>query len=651
MIPANDSGIRRRHIHDWDGTSPGRDEEDTTDQEIVFEDEQPTIFQEYYAIFGEYVFWILMAYCVLNIFLWIGEKLGYISPQFEEWNPARWWHSNPHDLQKELYQNATQHALTVAQFDGLKRWIESVPGGWVSPKLLVSDFLSERGRYDRRLEVQHQVEKDEVLIKLPLSRVLSADFCQQELADTVFQSVVVAKKQNSDMFEMSPWTWIALYLIALSRKAWLPSMSDSLRFDGLFKDEYVDASLSYTPIFWDDENLQWLNGSDLAAVHVLDVHAAMESEYQKILYLVSSIESTLSIIDFKKWAMLVMSRGVSVNLPDPKNKTQTVPQLAIMPMMDLVDHHLPMPTRRLSTSDELQEYQENGSHTNVSYREDMSVVVLEAREPLNPASAVTAGYGVRSNGDYLLYHGFTMGHKWSDLTLCAQYAMITLPLPLDMPAWKSRFLSHPYRFAVPACPTQKSTPHVVVGAARFLVASDKDVVEFEERLMMDPTLVEGSVVPKDDKFLHHQASEAVKVVCSTEALPPLCRSPLSPKNEKAAWEAIRTQTIARVAQHAGTIEQDNMILLEDDEKDSLTVNQRHAVIVRREEKLSLRQWCGVVAKITDALRTAADDEFGVVRLPDAHILENDEPRVRPRYWARLLEPVSEAEIPEECHPK
>jgi len=279
-------------------------------------------------------------------------------------------------------------------------------------------------------------------------------------------------------------------------------------------------------------------------------------------------------------------------------------------------------------------------------------VVLRARENLDPKASVTAGYGVRSNADYLLYHGFTMPREWSDLTLCTQYAMIELPLPPDMPSWKSRFLVHPYRFAVPACPNRKYTPHVVVGAARFLTATEQDVVDFEERVMQDPSLMEGAAIPKDDKFLHHSAKEALTAVCDTKVQPPLCRAPLSVESERRAWDLIKKQTLARVALHFTPIEEDSRILEEDDTKNTLSVNQRHAVIVRREEKLALRNWCTVSVRLASFLSTAEGaEEVNVTRLPDSEVLENEEPRVRPRYWTQLLHKITEADYPAECRPR
>lgn len=646
------SGVRRRPVpvhYDWHVT-PGNDEDDDDggDETAVFEDEQPSKLQEYFGIFCDYVFWILLAYCASNLLLWLGEKAGVISPQFEDWNPVRWWHSNPHGLQKELYENATTHAATAAQFEGLKKWIEGGPGGWVSAKLAMSDYLSERGRYDRRLEVSEAVDKDEVLVKLPLSHVLSSDFCQQDLTDTVIRQVVDAQKKSSETIEISSWTWITLYMIAHSRKG-SGATSGSWRFDSLLRSEYIDAALSYMPIFWDDENLHWLNGTDLLTVHVLDVHAAIESEYHKLTYLVSSIEQSIPIIDFKKWAMVVMSRGETVDLPDRENKTRTMPQLAIMPLIDLVDHHLPLPERPLLTDDDLQKYQEHGSHTNISYDAGLAAVVLKTRESLPAKAAVTVGYGVRSNADYLLYHGFTMPREWSDLTLCTQYAMIELPLPADLPSWKSRFLVHPYRFAVPACPNRRSTPHVVVGAARFLVATEEDVISFEERVAKDPSLLENASVTREEKFLHHGAREALAVVCDTKAQPPLCRSPLSVPSERAAWELIKRQTLARSKQHLTTIEEDDKKLDEDDQRNTLTVNQRHAVIVRREEKLTMRRWCSIAVRMSSFLATPEGaEECGVTRVPDEEKLENDEPRTRPRYWARLLEQPGADVVAPEC---
>jgi hypothetical protein len=310
-----------------------------------------------------------------------------------------------------------------------------------------------------------------------------------------------------------------------------------------------------------------------------------------------------------------------------------------------------MPERPLVTDDDLQKYQEHGSHTNISYNTDLAAVVLRARNILPLRAAVTVGYGVRSNADYLLYHGFTMPREWSDLTLCTQYSMIELPLPADLPSWKSRWLAHPYRFAVPACPSRKSTPHVVVGAARFLVATEEDLVSFEERLSKDPQLLDGQATSRDAKFLHHAAAEALAVACDTSTQPPLCRMPLSVESERRAWALIKAQTLARVAQHVTTIDEDERLLADDEVSSRLTVNQRHAVIVRREEKVTLQRWCSVVVHTANFLATPESEEecLGSFKVPEEETLEHDEPRVRPRYWARLLLSFVDSEgVPEEC---
>lgn len=650
---SSDGGMRRRPVqptqahYDWQVTEGDGSEEYEIDP-AIFEDERPSKYQEYLGIFFEYLFWVLLAYCAMNAFLWVGEKTGLISPHYDEWSPVRWWHSDPHGVQKELFANATSTAATAAQFAGLKKWIENGPGGWVSNKLELNDFLSEKGRYERRLELLDAVEKDEILVKLPISHVLSADFCQQDLTDQTIRQVVDAQKRSSEAVEIAPWTWITLYMVAHSKRDQASSPGGG-RFDSLLKGEFVDAALSYIPLFWDDESLHWLNGTDLATSHLLDVHAAIETEYHKLIYLVSSIESTVPAIEFKKWAMVVMSRGETVELPDPKNKSKTTPQLAIMPLIDLVDHHLPLPTKPLFADDDLLKFQEHGSHTNISYDAEIAAVTLKAKEPLPAKTVVTVGYGVRSNADYLLYHGFAMPKEWSDLALCVLYAMVELPLPSDFPPWKSRHLAHPYRFALPACPSRKSTPHVAVGAARFLVASEDDVVGFHAKLQKDPSLLDNATAQSTEKFLQNAAQEAVSIVCDTKIQPPICRVPLSVESERAAWAMIKNQTLARVAKHVTTIDQDDFLLDEDAKKNHLTINQRHALIVRREEKLILRSWCTIVVRIVAFLSTPEGAEsITTYRVPDEQVLGHEEPRIRPRYLDRLIDSKLREGVEAEC---
>eukprot|EP00928_Gymnodinium_smaydae_P013952 TRINITY_DN15056_c0_g1_i2.p1 TRINITY_DN15056_c0_g1~~TRINITY_DN15056_c0_g1_i2.p1 ORF type:complete len:670 (-),score=82.96 TRINITY_DN15056_c0_g1_i2:14-2023(-) len=647
-------GLRRRPVpvsHQWHVASATEDELDDSDD--VFEDEQPSRRQEYFGILSEYVFYVLVAYCVCCLVLWLLESLGLVSTHFDEWSPVRWWHSNPHDVQAELYQNAKQNALTMAQFQGLKTWIDGNAGGWVSGKLSVSDHLSERGKYDRRLEVNASVDRDEILLKLPTSHVLSADFCKRESSDQTIKEIMDAQARSSEKVELAQWAWIAIYLILRRLRLASGATFDNAQFDFLLKDEYVEAALSYIPLFWHDEDLEWLNGTDLLNVSQMDIHAAIEVEYRKLAYLLPSIEDSVAAIEFKKWAMVVMSRAETLELPDRENHSHISPQLAILPLIDLVDHHLPLPDQPLKSDEDLQKYQQHGSHTNISYSADMYAVVLRARTRLEPSDAVTSAYGVRSNSDYLTYHGFTMPREWSDLTVCVQYVLLELPLPSDLPVWKSKFLEHSYRFAVQACPNHRSTPHVLVGAARFLVASEEDIVGFKARAANDPNLLPNTSVPKDEKFLHHGAREALTLVCDTVAQPPVCSLPLSPESERRAWDLIRNQTIARVAQHVKTIEDDNNLLSDDDAHQTLTVNQRHAVIVRREEKIVLRRWCAVAVRTSDFLAHSAQaKDFDAIRvLAEQLPLANGEPEMRPGYWSKLLSGVDDREVPDMCQPR
>eukprot|EP00435_Cladocopium_sp_Y103_P070177 s839_g34.t1 len=128
--------------------------------------------------------------------------------------------------------------------------------------------------------------------------------------------------------------------------------------------------------------------------------------------------------------------------------------------------------------------------------------------------------------------------------------------------------------------------------------------------------------------------------CDVKVQPPLCRVPLSAKNERDAWRYIKKQTLDRVdrAGHGSSISQDDRLLEDDDRKSSLTINQRHALIVRREEKMVLRSWCSVVVRMVAFLDALPDSEIiATLKLPAEEVVENDEPRQRPRYWEKLLQ--------------
>jgi len=229
--------------------------------------------------------------------------------------------------------------------------------------------------------------------------------------------------------------------------------------------------------------------------------------------------------------------------------------------------------------------------------------------------------------------------------LCTFYIAIQLPLPKNFPSWKSDFLSETYSFYVPSCPTKKASPHVIVEAARFLLATKEDVISFANQ----KDFPEGNVRAKDRKFLHHAAKEAVMIACDVVATPPVCKVPLSVENEIAVWDFIKKITLARVASHITTVEEDDVILNKDEKQNDLTINQRHAVIARREEKLSLRRWCAVVVRTLDFLLTPEGvEECVTIQIPDNEFVEGGAPLVQPMYWSRVLKRSEAADVPSEC---
>ncbi|CAE7723429.1 unnamed protein product, partial [Symbiodinium pilosum] len=67
------------------------------------------------------------------------------------------------------------------------------------------------------------------------------------------------------------------------------------------------------------------------------------------------------------------------------------------------------------------------------------------------------------------------------------------------------------------------------------------------------------------------------------------------------------------------------------------------------EKMVLRSWCNVVVRMVAFLQTPqAEEAMATIKLPEDQVLENDEPRQRPRYWERLLAAHDPKHVEAEC---
>jgi histone-lysine N-methyltransferase SETD3 len=158
---------------------------------------------------------------------------------------------------------------------------------------------------------------------------------------------------------------------------------DRRRPNSFFKPYYdiLPETLSNMPIFWEANELQYLDGSYLVE-QIDERNIAIEQDYEAICTLVPQFRDLCSLHDFKWARMCVCSRNFGLVI----NGTQTA---ALVPYADMLNHYRPRETK-WQFDDAMQ------SFTVVSLQTIMS------------GAQVYDSYGRKCNHRFLLNYGFSV---------------------------------------------------------------------------------------------------------------------------------------------------------------------------------------------------------------------------------------------------
>lgn len=158
---------------------------------------------------------------------------------------------------------------------------------------------------------------------------------------------------------------------------------DRARPDSFFKPYYdiLPETLSNMPIFWNEEELRYLEGSYLLE-QIEERNAAIQADYRAICNVCPNFAQVSTVEQFKWARMCVCSRNFGLVI----NGMQTA---AMVPYADMLNHYRPRETK-WQFDDALQSF---------------TVVSLQ---PIHTGSQVYDSYGRKCNHRFLLNYGFSV---------------------------------------------------------------------------------------------------------------------------------------------------------------------------------------------------------------------------------------------------
>lgn len=293
----------------------------------------------------------------------------------------------------------------------LAEWIASL-GGFVSPKLQVKYGAAGRGLF-----VNTSVRPAETLISVPFDAILFGEkavkltACQRKIRD--FFDIRL-HPENARTFSIFS---ILVFLLHISknpqiRKTW-PHLDSLLT-------HWDDQQLSRFPLFWTSNQLADISGTTAFEIYSI-ARTGVEREYHEVFrMLCPKLASGLSLQSYKKIWALVNSRILSF----PESPETGLPaQPALVPMFDIVNHHLPIPQEPLETEAQVALHMSKslgrfGTQPPEENAHQQAGLHLWLERAIEGGEEVTDVYGLQSNQEMLWTFGFTVPwiHKLTCLT-------------------------------------------------------------------------------------------------------------------------------------------------------------------------------------------------------------------------------------------
>ena len=295
----------------------------------------------------------------------------------------------------------------------LAEWVTSL-GGFVSPKLEIKTGTAGRGLF-----VSQPVQQGETLLSIPFNAILLGEKavnltpCQgriSEFFDTAAHPENVGTRATFS---------IMVFLLHISidpqaRKAW-PHLDFLLN-------HWDERQLSRFPLFWASEMLADIAGTTAFGLYSI-ARTGVEREYTEVLKAVCpELASGFTLKSYKNIWALVNSRILTF----PGSPEGLPSQPALVPIFDMVNHHLPVPQSPLETEAQVTQHEAKSlgrfgpQPARPSKPSRPSKLHMWPQRAMESGQEVTDVYGLHSNQEMLwkfgsLSHGSTTLLVWQRL--------------------------------------------------------------------------------------------------------------------------------------------------------------------------------------------------------------------------------------------
>lgn len=229
--------------------------------------------------------------------------------------------------------------------DDLKNWIHSV-GGVISPKVVVKT----RTYGGRGVFVTGAVGAGETLLSIPLEAMLLGQDaakkvpCREQIWTLFQQSNMEDSEKRRTLHIFSIMVLIlASYGETRSKERLSPHINDLL-------DHWRADAWSRFPLLWPRELLSEIKGTTALEVFDIAMQGVANEFYSALGVACPELTARHSLQTYSEVWLLVNSHVVK----HPGGVVE--PQVALIPFLDMVNHHLPKPAKKLPSDSQVARY-------------------------------------------------------------------------------------------------------------------------------------------------------------------------------------------------------------------------------------------------------------------------------------------------------
>ena len=401
--------------------------------------------------------------------------------------------------------------------------------------------LKSYGEEIRGVHAARDLQSEEILIEVPLRCLITVEMGK---ATDVGRAVLEAELELD-----APKHVFLMLFVLLDRR-------DTRSFFVPYYD-MLPSTLSNMPIFWDAQELQWLQGSHILA-QIEERKRAIKNDYDAICKIWPSFIETCTLEDFKWARMCVCSRNFGVVIDGVRTS-------AMVPYADMLNHFRPRETKW-------------------TYDNSRGAFTITSLQNISVGAQIYDSYGQKCNHRFLLNYGFAVEDNQEPDGFCPNEAALLLRLsPDDALASRKQLLW---------------IRDGAVGAKRIRVcASDNE----NFRACMSLLRVVAADEAELDQILGHTPYGSYRTASDIHF-------PISLRNECAALVLLKHTCQNALDQYPTNLSDDLKALTSD--KLTPFSNQRHATIHVKSEKVVLHHYVHFAATALD-LAQMQPNEFDV----------------------------------------